>query len=180
MSDLLRFDDGRLAVTADGRLIVSDGQCCAFLIAVWNSNAVIDDNFDVELNGTVIGQINNNSNTCTGRIFSTNTDVTAQTLALDSLCRGPCGSDPNFEATVLLDAGLLIEGDNSLRLIVARNNGFGNFGSLLVARVIRAAKWAIDKRFIVHALIPGDPVVDEYAFLGGGVGFAEAFHFHNP
>lgn len=153
MDGLLAFDNGSLAIAADGTLILSidpeeyGHKCCVVAIVIWNSNSAKDDNFKVLLNGTEIGTIDNSTNTCTGRIFATDAGLTAATLSLDSNCTSPCGAGANFEPTLLLDEALLIAGENTLRIESTLNANNGNFGDVRVVRLLHAEKYAIDKSY---------------------------------
>src|SRR5947209_7711498 len=93
--------------------------CCCSIIAILiaNSNSAKDDNFEVRLNGNILGTINNNSNACTGRIFSSNTGVNYSNLTGIASCDSGIYS---FEATVNLDTSLLITGTNTLEIYVTQ------------------------------------------------------------
>lgn len=105
--------------------------CCCHIptIVVWNSNALIDDNFKILINGTDIGHIDNNSNTYTGRIFSSDTGVTSSNHPATTTS---FGSPPNFQSTLLLDTPPLVKGSNTLRIESIQNNGNGNLGHVLI------------------------------------------------
>lgn len=150
----------------------SNCKCCGFtLILIYNSNSAKDDNFKVLLNGTDIGHIDNNSNACTGRIFSPNTAVTSGNIYTAAIS---CLS-PTFEATVLLNTGLWITGINTLRVESIQNNGNGNFGVVKVVRVIQVLPAILFNAFhFVAALL------DTNYNFASGVGNGNTFTFTYP
>jgi hypothetical protein len=104
--------------------------CTVFGIAIYNGNAIIDDNFDVYLNGTLIGSIDNNLNDFTGRLWSPNeSDFTPDKF-------GPRHTNA-FQSTLHLDTSLLITGSNTLRIVDTQENLHGNFG------IVQAANWRL-------------------------------------
>lgn len=111
--------------------------CCGNLaIIVYNSNGAIDDNFEILLNGTSLGTIDNNQNNCTGRIF---TNISGLTAPLWKVSGSPltCGSGIfAFESNLSLNESLFVSGTNTLRITVTQDNGNGNFGTIRVAKLV--------------------------------------------
>ena len=98
-----------------------------FAIVIWNSNGQKDDNFEIFLNNTSIGTIDNNHNDFTGRIF---VDPSAVTLFTPDKF-GP--QHPNaFDVSISLDMSLLKNGANNLSIYRIQDNGNGNFGGIQV------------------------------------------------
>ena len=116
-------------------------ECCEkfFFIAIWNSNCVIDDNFSIKVNDQEIGTINNNSNTCTGRIFAEDTDITIDTiLNVNTLL--PCCANRNFEPTIEIDSknAPFQNGNNELTIESIQDNGANNFGGVFIGYLVKA------------------------------------------
>lgn len=141
---MLRIHDGKLVVNAAGQLVI----CQAIpTIVVYNSNSVVDDNFKIMLNGTQLGTINNNSNTCTGRIFSADTNVTSANCP--GVVCGGFGGPPNFEPTLLLNTALLVNGLNTLRIESIQDNASGNFGRVMVLGLTKiGAGYIVSKTYV--------------------------------
>ena len=55
-----------------------------FVLQVCNSNSLIDDNFDVFLNGTLIGALDLNQNAQVGSVFIGSTDTRQNTIFIDN------------------------------------------------------------------------------------------------
>jgi len=111
----------------------SPGCCCCnvLVIAIINTNAIKDDNFQVRLNGTLLGTIDNSGpgcsvppNFCSGRLFSTDDSITTYTGI------PACSASYNLEPTIEIDPALLITGSNTLRITSVNNAGCGNFGAV--------------------------------------------------
>lgn len=112
------------------------GCCCCDIVAIVisNSNSALDDNFEVFLNGTSLGAIDNSSSgVCTGRIFSTQAGVTCTNispLTATTFCdSGIC----YFETMLTFAKTLLISGTNTLTIKSAPPAGlYTNFGKVKV------------------------------------------------
>lgn len=108
------------------------GCCCTnpnFVILIWNSNSAVDDNFDVYLNGTFLGNIDNSASGQTGRIFSTNTAITPSNI-------GTVLGINNLQSTIELNPALLITGTNTLKLVISQSNFNGDFGSIVAGQYV--------------------------------------------
>ena len=96
------------------------------VIQICNDNAAVDDNFDVLLNNTKIGEVDLNQDARIGSFFigSTNTDISIT------------GLEDGFNCAIddmvvyRFDPSLLYEGDNTLFMKNTQNNGNGNAGSI--------------------------------------------------
>jgi len=93
---------------------------------ICNSNAIKDDNFDIYLNGTKIGDVDLNFNELIGSVFiaSTNTDLAI--TGADFTCP--------IEGMVVhrFDPSLLYSGTNTIYMKNTQNNASGNAGVLEV------------------------------------------------
>jgi hypothetical protein len=93
------------------------------VIQICNSNAAIDDNFDIYLNGTYIGFVDLNQHAEIGSLFSA-------TSKEDYLL------DPDFTCDLIdmqnyfFNYGLLLYGTNTIFMDNVQNNGNNNFGSI--------------------------------------------------
>jgi len=148
--------------------------CCDYLVlAIVNSNSALDDDFRIYLNGVDIGTINNSSNACTGRLWSTNTDIDTYTGS------GFCQT--SLEATLELDTDLLVEGENDLMIETTLANGNGNFGVIVLDCVSGSA--GSFKRVRRSASIQqttndgGIPAAGTYSFGNHAAGFQVEFTF---
>lgn len=130
MDDLMRTKDGnKLLITSAGALRIGTSCCGKLAILIYNSNSAVDDDFDVRLNGTSIGTINNNANSCTGRIFAEDTAITTATYATGITC-----ITPTFESTLALNMALLVA-SNTLRIESIADHDNGNAGTVRVVCV---------------------------------------------
>lgn len=98
-----------------------------FAILVYNHNAARDDNMEVFLNGTSIGTIDNSTNTLTGRIFPQKADP-----AFTPANVGPPLTGNDFQSSLTLDMGLLIDGTNTIRVESTNDANNGNLGTIQV------------------------------------------------
>lgn len=105
--------------------------CDLLAIVIYNSNAARDDNFKVLLNGTEIGQIDNNQHALTGRIFSQNGTITPSNIGTPST--------NVFETTITLNMALLVAGTNTIRVESIQDNNNGNAG------IIRVGYYKLDE-----------------------------------
>lgn len=137
---MLRIHDGKLVVTADGKLAICAGG--AIVIAIINTNSLMDDNFRVTLNGTVLGEIDNSGNGCTGRLFSTQ-DGIANYTGMPACFFGAY----NLQPTLVFNRNLLIAGQNTLTITVIQVNGSGNFGALQIV-ILNETNTAIQKTLL--------------------------------
>jgi hypothetical protein len=122
----LQHQAGKLIVRNATSLTIDPNCCCnnPFAIVVTNSNAQIDDNFDVLLNGVSIGTIDNSINDFTGRIFSQGGIIAANNIV---------SPNPNaFQATLTLNMALLLVGVNYLVLNTLVNNHNNNAGTVRI------------------------------------------------
>lgn len=96
------------------------------VIQICNENAAIDDNFDVLLNNTKIGEVDLNQNARIGSFFigSTNTDISITGLEDGFLC------SISDMVVYRFDPSLLYEGTNTLFMKNTQLNNNGNAGSI--------------------------------------------------
>lgn len=101
------------------------------VIQVCNSNALIDDNFDVYLNGTYIGFLDLNSNAQVGSIFIGDTNPSVNVTEPDFTC--PLSGMTTYRFN---ENNLLVAGNNVLYLQNAQDNGNGNYGIVEVRNYV--------------------------------------------
>jgi len=140
-----------------------------FAIVIYNGNAIKDDNFEVYLNETSIGTIDNNQDAYTGRIFVEPRGVsllTPSSILLYTITLG--GADSNipitpalFDPTVALNMSLLINGANRLVIESVQNNGSGNYGKII------AAYWKKNAAGKYTRTVPKTRLEDVYLSLSG-------------
>lgn len=138
----------RVGAGAQSRLAASTNCCCKLAIIIWNSNQQKDDNFRIELNGTLLGLINNSTNTCTGGIISEGGLVNSSNLVPGVIC-----ATPDFSLTAALNMGLLVlpPASNVLRIESVFDNNNGNFGDVRIADMIFnpvAAKYSVGIQYL--------------------------------
>ena len=102
--------------------LVPDCPTEALVFQICNSNAQIDDNFDIVLNGVTIGSVDLNQNAQVGSVFVASNDPLIITQP-DFPC--PLGSMQLF----FFDPALLSV-TNTLDMINTQNNGNDNFGTI--------------------------------------------------
>jgi hypothetical protein len=124
--------------------------CCTQLVLViYNADSAKDDNFKVILNGNEFSEtIDNNANTCTGRIYATTPEIDSSNLAAID-CEDLA---PTFQPTVgnmsatrdtMDSGGKFFIGDispsagNNLRIESIQDNNNANFGHVKVLAVQR-------------------------------------------
>ncbi len=103
-------------------IVVPDCPTEALVFQICNSNAQIDDNFDIVLNGVTIGSVDLNQNAQVGSVFVASNDPLIITQP-DFPC--PLGSMQLF----FFDPALLSV-TNTLDMINTQNNGNDNFGTI--------------------------------------------------
>jgi hypothetical protein len=121
--------------------------CCScdiLLIIISNSNSAIDDNFEIQLNGNVLGSIDNSTNTCTGRMFGcktsdplwpSGTDPTPSCSNLVGIpARTFCNSGIcNFQSFVSFPrTDINLTGVNVLQIWATASGNNNNFGNVNV------------------------------------------------
>lgn len=125
--------------------------CCCFIysISICNDNKVMDDNFDIKINGTKIGTHStpnapNDPPTC-----SIGTIADSSFFATES---GVTNNDPNADcrsgasAEQVFSRSLIVTGLNTLLMENTQNNSCNNLGKILM--------WELDTSFtIVRTLI---------------------------
>jgi len=129
----------KVVLRREGHYKVAVGdECCKniFVIIIWNSNCTKDDNFSIKVNGQEIGTINNDSDTCTGRIFADDINITVDDISSAIL---PCCPAHNFEPTIQIDPKNppFQNGNNELKIESIQDNGNGSFGSVLIANLVK-------------------------------------------
>jgi hypothetical protein len=145
----------------------------SWVIAICNSNNVTDDDFEVRLNDNVLGYLDLlvplGSTSCKGVIFST--DPTVPSTIADQL--EPYSEIPmlvcncNNVAVVPFNTEFFKSGLNELYLRNLFNNGSGNFGTIIVAKIVKNmtdASWVVDR-------------VEFASVYNGGSGYDLRVHF---
>ena len=109
--------------------------CCPFdlVIYICNSNALVDDDFDVKINGTTITTLHLNSNSCVGCFLTTIGTLTpAEFNARNSNIIPTCCIPLMTE--VLFSTGEILSGTNVLRMQNIATHGNGNYGTVGIWR----------------------------------------------
>jgi hypothetical protein len=102
------------------------------VLLIYNSNAICDHDFDVFLNGTLIGNRDGcppPGNVCKASIWSDDEIIDA---TWDGF---PLGCSPPEIETFDLDTSLFVAGTNELRLVTTNTNSIDNFGIVQVVRL---------------------------------------------
>lgn len=94
-----------------------------FVLQVCNSNSQIDDNFNVFLNGTLIGALDLNQNAQIGSVFIGSTDTNKTIVSPDFSC------PLNNMVVYYFNPLILTTGENTIFMDNTQNNGNGNFGT---------------------------------------------------
>jgi hypothetical protein len=104
------------------------------VIQICNSNAVVDDQFDVYLNGTNIGRYNGDANAHVNTIFyGTTVAVDTSTLGL----AGKCACTPSTYTTYrAFDPSPIVTGTNTLSMKNVISDRYGNMGTLQVFKAL--------------------------------------------
>lgn len=131
---------------------------------ICNSNAVKDDNFEIQLNGTVIGNVDLNADALIGSIFiaSSNTNLTI--------------TNPDFVCPIsgmvryFFNESIIIDGVNTIYMRNTQDNGRGNLGVIGV-RVYDVVGNTLSNPIIVSDVPYSAP---------GGQDFATTFVFACP
>lgn len=141
--------------TNNGKLLQKDGKlatdircCCGgeYGIFICNSNSILDDDFDVFLNGNFIGKHIAPNGIVGGEFWRTNNLITRQVLTCanclicdndidrafinNELC-DVCANSLNINDQ-LVNKNLFINGVNSINMINTKINGAGNYGRIWV------------------------------------------------
>jgi len=97
-----------------------------FVMQVCNSNAARDDNFDVHLNGNLIGSLDLSQNAQVGGVFigSTDTSLTISSTGAGFVC------PISLMQVQYFDPSSLLNGTNSIFMENTQNNNNGNFGTI--------------------------------------------------
>lgn len=134
----VQTDDGvRVPIGSEVELIIDEMQvevpACDILIPVCpsrrivfqicNSNSAVDDNFDIYLNGTLIGSVDLNASAQIGSVFIGDLDVATTIIASDFVC-------PLIDMVVYHFDPALIQQNNVVEMRNVQNNGNGNAGSI--------------------------------------------------
>ena len=134
------------------------------VIQICNENAVTDDNFDVLLNNTKIGEVDLNQNARIGSFFigSTNTDISITGLEDGFLC------SISDMVVYRFDPSLLYEGTNTIFMKNTQLNNSGNAGSIGI------------RNYTLTGNNLSDPCdIQDLTFAGpNGVNFVKEFTFN--
>lgn len=93
------------------------------VIQICNSNALIDDNFDIYLNDVYIGAVNLNSDAQVGSVFIADTNTSVVLGSSDFACPLPSMVTYHFDPAIVLSV-------NTLEMRNTQNNENGNFGTV--------------------------------------------------
>lgn len=131
---------------------------------ICNENSVIDDNFNIVINGTLLGLLDLNANAQVGAVFIGSTDPTLVITQPDFPCPLALMDVYRF------DDALLNIGANTLDMINVQMNGFGNFGTVGIR--------AYD---LVGFELVNPVVIQDLTYSGGdGESFSFGFDFACP
>lgn len=143
------------------RIVVSD--CVStegdYVIYIGNENYVPDDNFNVSLNGTSIGSLDLSSAGCYGGFWTTASDL----VSISGLDNG-CWS---LLTRYSLSASLLIDTGNQLRMANIKSNGYGNWGIVKVAKIVKtetAGAYAVDVLLLDDVYAGSDGESSDFTF----------------
>jgi hypothetical protein len=106
-------------------VLFSCGCCDVFFLVLYDPNQTRDDHIKVTLNGNDLGTVTNGFTNCTpdpfsayyGRYFAANSTITGLNPV------SPIPASANFQATVVVDTSILIEGSNTVVFESVQNNG---------------------------------------------------------
>ena len=90
---------------------------------ICNSNALIDDNFDIYLNGLYVGSVDLNSASLVGSVFIGSLNPNLVITSSDFIC-------PLVGMTVYRFDPALLKANNIIKMKNTQNNGNGNIGSV--------------------------------------------------
>jgi len=150
-------------VGCSGPLVLADEDdpCCCnefeYTIEMCNVNSITDDDWEVYLNDKSIGAHKAPEMKLAGTVWSTSDEVEGES----------CG-DVTKESVKKDD---FEEGENTLRIKITKENGFGNFGTVTVR------KWKFDfeaDKFVV------DSVLFSGTYTANGTGAEQSFPFNYP
>lgn len=114
-----------------------------YVILICNSNAAKDDEFNVVLNGTLLGPVTElGLNQCGGRFFATSESAISKVKSLASTCNNSfndCCMQNTFNFT-LFNKNLIQIGSNKISMYNTKNNFNGNQGRIIVFRVMNDKK----------------------------------------
>ena len=151
MSPLFTYK-GKL-LQKDGKLANNKNCCCDkfdYGIMICNANSVLDDNFDIFLNGNLIGQHIAPDGIVGGEFWVTNNAITRQLLicanciicdndpegsgatVFNELCDA-CANSPNIQDQ-LVNKNFFIPGNNTINMVNTQMNFEGNYGRIWVFR----------------------------------------------
>ena len=143
--------------------------CCSNLaILICNSNAAVDDNFRIELNGNVLSEIDfSSAGLCNGAFYRTSATMTPDSniLGPDTCCNA---ADPDGVDYITINAALFNDpGSNTLKMVNIQSNFNNNFGIVNVARML----------FVSGVWISETPLIidNEYS---GSTGASFTFNFN--
>lgn len=97
------------------------GRVVAFQIC--NANAIVDDNFDIYLNGIYIGKVDLNQDALIGSVFIGNTNPLVNITASDTAC-------PIANLVVYRFSPSILKAYNLVEMRNTKDNGAGNEGTL--------------------------------------------------
>jgi hypothetical protein len=91
---------------------------------ICNSNAVRDDNFEIQLNGNVIGNVDLNANALVGSVFIASTNTNLTITGADFVC--PTSAMVKY----FFDESIIIDGINTIYMRNTQANRTGNQGTI--------------------------------------------------
>lgn len=161
--------------------------CCAFGwgIMICNANAITDDDFDVKLNGTQIGQHLAPTDDVRGEFWRTDSSITKASLCAilspavndGNLC-GPNYGNSGFMTTPLescaeagavveqsVSSSLFVKGLNTLEMTDTKDNLEGNWGRVWVFQFCKTSSGVEVSKFLLSTV------------YGGYIGETQTFNF---
>lgn len=91
---------------------------------ICNSNKIIDDNFEIQLNGVVIGNVDLNADALIGSIFIASPNTNLTIINPDFIC--PLSA----MVTYFFNESIIIDGINTIYMRNTQSNGRGNAGTI--------------------------------------------------
>ena len=100
------------------------------VIQICNSNSQKDDNFNIELNGIIIGNVDLNSNSQVGSILIASEDPSIEVVSADFVC-------PLVGMQVFRFNPALLQASNTIRMINTQSNDNGNYGTVGIRNYLK-------------------------------------------
>ncbi len=137
------------------------GGNCAWILAICNTNAIADDQFDLILNGTNIGFFDGNDSACVGEVFVTDAAISMGDVPMPACCLS--------EMTLTVISDTLFSGaSNTLFMENVGETGVnGSWGTVLLVRVCIVGGEVVGRNICSVQNYSGFPGDDINLNLGG-------------